>query len=145
MDDEQVNDLAIDLVLSMMASVDKISALNWWPRAKSALETAADAASSWPQMVSKMAAKLTIDATTNATANSIAKLGEKLREEKAFEKFRSICRRDAVFIVAMAQARRDEQRQAKAAKLSKKDQARADIAAMHARAEQQLHNKEQEL
>ena len=110
MDDDKLNELAIRLVLTMMASVDtdKIGALSWWPRARSAIETAADAASCWPQMVSKMAAKLQIDATTNKTADDIAYIGRVLHEANSFERFRQICRRDAVFIVAMSQAKRDE-------------------------------------
>jgi hypothetical protein len=114
--EELINEMGISLVLTMMASVphDKIKALDWWPRAKSALETAADAASCWPQMVSKMASKLQIDATTIATAKEISLIGEQVGTGAMFERFRSICRRDAVFIVAMSQARRDEQRQAKA-------------------------------
>jgi hypothetical protein len=114
--EEMINDMGIRLVLTMMASAphDKIKALDWWPRAKSALETAADAASCWPQMISKMSAKLQIDATTIATANEIRVIGEQVGTGEMFERFRSICRRDAVFIVAMSQARRDEQRQTKA-------------------------------
>jgi hypothetical protein len=62
-------------------------------------------------MVSKMAAKLQIDATTITTAKEICLIGENVGHGPAFERFRSICRRDAVFIVAMSQARRDEQRE----------------------------------
>ncbi len=110
MDDEKLTDLAIDLVLSMMASAstDKINPLAWWPRAKSALETAADVAESWQHMVSKMADKLQLDATTLATATSLKTNGEQIGS--SFERFRRLCRRDAIFIVAMAQATREEQR-----------------------------------
>jgi hypothetical protein len=114
--DEMQTQMAIDLVLTMMssASLEKIRALDWWPRAKSALETAADVAASWGQMVSKMAKKLSIDATTIATAKEISLIGDQVGIGTSFERFRALCRRDAVFIVAMAQAKRDEQRQAKA-------------------------------
>ena len=114
--EEMINEMGIALVLTMMASAphDKIKALDWWPRAKSALETAADAASCWPQMISKMAAKLQIDATSIATAKQISLIGEQVGTGAMFERFRSICRRDAVFIVAMSQARRDEQKQQQA-------------------------------
>lgn len=121
MDDEKLTDLAVDVVLSMMssASTDKISPLAWWPRAKSSLETAADVAESWQHMVSKMAAKLQIDSTTNATAAALKIIGEKIGD--SFGRFRNLCRRDAIFIVAMAQAEREEQRLRAKTKQSKED------------------------
>ena len=115
MEDDKLTDLAVDLVLAMMqsASTDKIGALDWWPRARTAIETAADVASSWPHLISKMAAKLQIDATQTGSAKAISFLGDELSEGKAFDRFRALCRRDAVFIVAMAQAKRDEQKRAR--------------------------------
>lgn len=111
MTEEEAADAGVELVLSMMASVpqDTIRAIDWWPRAKSALETAADAAGSWQHMVSKMAAKLGIDATMLSTADTLAFLGGSVSGIN-FEGFRKVARRDAVFIVAMAQAKRNEQR-----------------------------------
>jgi len=126
--DEALSEIGVDLVLSMMASVssDKIGAMDWWPRAKSALETAADAASNWPHMVSKMASKLQIDATMVSTATNIAAIGKDLSEQNLFERFRKVCRRDAVFIVAMSQAKRDEQKKAKKDKAKFEDLSETD-------------------
>ena len=113
--DDILTDLAVDLVLTMMASAssENISGMDWWPRARSALETAADVADSYPQMISKMGAKLQIDAARNDTAKGISLLGDQLKTVQAFERFRALCRRDALYIVAMAQAKRDEQKKSR--------------------------------
>ena len=118
MNDEQITDLAVNLVLCMMssASTDKIRPLDWWPRAKSSMVRAADTAETWSHMISKMADKLQIDTLSNRTALSIKKLGRQLQADEAFNRFRSICRRDAIYIVAMAQAKRDEQKRDKTKK-----------------------------
>lgn len=117
MTEEEAADVAVNLVLAMMASVpqDTIRAVDWWPRAKSALETAADAAGSWQHMVSKMAAKLGVNATRLSTADMLVSIGHQL-SGAGFERFQKVARRDAVFIVAMAQAKRIEQRKQKKAK-----------------------------
>lgn len=103
---------AVDLVRSMMssASSEQIRRIEWWSRAKSALETAAQSAGSFSSMVSVMGRKLQIDVTTIATGLEIASLA--LVVESDFESFRRYCEREALYIVAIAQsesaARRDE-------------------------------------
>lgn len=113
--DEAMTDLAVRLVLTLMASAstDKIRALDWWSRAKSALVTAAAAAESWGHMVSKMAEKLQIDVLRLASSRSISSIGRALKRSDEWVRFRTLCERDAVYIVAMAQVERDLQRESK--------------------------------
>jgi len=115
--DDQLTNLAVDLVLAMMRSVpqDTIRALDWWPRARAALASAANKAETVARMASEMSRKLQISAVTNDTANFLCSLDDELSDRATFKRFRHICRRDAVFLVAMAQAKRDEQRKTKKA------------------------------
>lgn len=104
---------ATTLVLAMMrsASTERIDPKKWWERAASSLETGAAVGSCFGEMIHVMAGKLQIDVTTMATAETIATLAEALADPGDFEAFRSLCERQSVFIVAMAQAHREEQRQ----------------------------------
>lgn len=110
--DSELISFAIDFVLAMMrsASTRTIDPRHWWERAKSALETGAACAETFGQMVSKMGAKLEIESPLGTTASSISSLAERLADPPDFEAFRSICERDALFIVAMARAKNDERK-----------------------------------
>lgn len=101
------------LVRAMMssASSEKIRRIEWWERAKSAIETAAMSSDSFPSLVSTMARKLQIDCTTIATASDIVLLGEVVAHN--FEAFRRFCERHAVYIVALVQAEKKAARDAK--------------------------------
>ena len=102
--------LAQRLVLAMMrsASTDKISPKQWWERARSALETAAVAAESWPHLISEMARKLQIETLSAPSANEVCSM---VSEATPFEEFRSVCERDALYVVALAQAQRAQERE----------------------------------
>lgn len=115
LNDDKLSDLAVDLVIAMMgsASTSKIRPVDWWQRAKTALVVGASIAEAWPQMIARMGSKLQIDATTYATSEALQRIGETLRGADAFERFRFLCERDALYIVAMAQAKRAEQREQK--------------------------------
>src|SRR5690606_17849209 len=91
---------AATLVRAMMASAssEKIRRIEWWQRAKSALETAAMSADSFSSMVSAMARKLQIDVTTTTTGLDVANLA--LAVEPDFESFRRFCEREAIYVVA---------------------------------------------
>lgn len=112
--DEALTSTAVDFVLTMLssASTDVIDPKHWWTRARTALETSSQA-TSWPEMVSRFGAKLQIEALTERSAKSISSIGEFLGKENLFKRFRSLCKRDALYITAMAQARRAEQREAR--------------------------------
>ena len=101
---------AIDLVRAMMgsASSDKIRRIEWWSRAKSALETAAMSSDNYGSMVSAMGRKLQIDVTTIATAEQVAAVG--LAVAADFEGFRRFCAQEALYAVAIAQAESKERR-----------------------------------
>lgn len=106
---------AATLVRAMMASAsgEKIRRIEWWQRAKSALETAAMSADSFPSMVSAMARKLQIDVTTTTTGLDVANLA--LAVEPDFESFRRFCEREAIYVVAIVQAENKASRDAKQA------------------------------
>ena len=113
MTDDDLAGLAVDLVLALMASAstDQIRPVDWWPRARAALETAAAASSGLRRMVSVMGRKLQIDgAMGERSAISVARMAETLAPPDIFARFRSLCQRDALFIVAAAQTRRAEQK-----------------------------------
>lgn len=110
MDQDQKLRCAIDLVRTMMssASSDHIRRIEWWSRAKTALETAAMRADSFGSMVSVMARKLQIDVTTIKTGERVAELAERVDDFAAFAKF---CATDALYVVAIAQAESKERRE----------------------------------
>jgi len=107
--DDELTETAVHFVLAMMqsASTDTIRPIQWWERARAALETSAAVAESWPQMVSKFAQKIQVIALRGKTSHKVASLGPLIGDD-GWERFRSLCQRDALYIVAMAQAKRDE-------------------------------------
>ena len=111
--DEDLLDLATRTVLAVLKSADPevIGRMNWWDRAKTALETAANSAESWSHMVSRMGGKLQITSPLAATAKEISSIGRHLKDEQIFERFRSLCQRDALYIVAIARMQREEAKQ----------------------------------
>ena len=103
---------ARDLVLALMsnASTDKISPMDWWPRAKSALVAGAARGRSWGQVVNVMCNKLQIETLRNDTASSVCSMsldGSHLRD------FKRVVMDLGTYIVAEAQAERDRQRKEK--------------------------------
>jgi hypothetical protein len=108
--DEQMRQ-AINLVRAMMgsASSEKIRRIEWWLRAKSALETAAMSSDSFGSMVSTMGRKLQIDVTTIATGEQVAQVGLAVAGE--FETWRRFCATEALYVVAIAQAESKERKE----------------------------------
>lgn len=102
--------LAVNLVRTMMscASSDHIRRIEWWSRAKSALETAARSADSFGSMVSVMARKLQIDVTTKAAGEDVARFAVVASDD--FEAFRRFCASESLYVVAIAQAESAERR-----------------------------------
>lgn len=109
-------DYGAALVLAMMASAstERIRPVDWWTRAKSALETAAASCQDYPSLVSIMGRKLQIDATTKESSAELARIEAAVRLE--FERFRRVCERQALYIVALAQDARAVARAERAAK-----------------------------
>lgn len=113
---ERLERLLIRLVLAMMASADrkKIRAMDWWGRAKSALETAASRADSWAELVAVMGEKLQIEVLRESSASSISLAGQEIaREGVEWETLRRKAEREALFIVSLAQLERASQRESK--------------------------------
>lgn len=106
MNEESVNQ-GVSLVRAVMrsASSDVIPRMEWWSRAKTALEVGATCAHDFAEMVSIMGGKLQIDAFTSSTAETVKQLSVELAE--SFEEFRRFCEANALYVVAIAQAERD--------------------------------------
>jgi hypothetical protein len=105
----ELTDIAVDLLRALMRSVstDRVRPVDWWVRARSALETGAATADSWGHMVSRMGRKLEVDAFRRSTSDDLVRLAARLGDR--FAAFRELCQRDALFIAAMAQAKNQEQ------------------------------------
>jgi hypothetical protein len=110
MSDEQ--DLAVRLVLAVIrsASTEKIRPVDWWIRAQSALRSGAAMAQSYGQMISTMGRKLQIDTFTRYSSTEISIIGKEIGD---FEAFRHMCERDALYVVAEAQAMRTIERESR--------------------------------
>jgi len=110
--DEELHDRGVRLLLAMLrsASTDDIAPRDWWRRAQAALEAGAGMSASLPQMVSKMADKLEIEAPVKRTAHEISSISSDLRAFRQFERFRSLCERDAFMITSDAQVVREMER-----------------------------------
>lgn len=108
-----MHDLAVDLVLAVMrsASTEHIRPMDWWIRAQSALYSAAAMSQSYGQMVSVMGRKLQIATYNQNSANKISSIGIELKTDDDFEVFRNLCEREALYVVAEAQARRSIERE----------------------------------
>lgn len=104
MTDDQKLRTAIDLVRALMRSTDsrKIRRIEYWSRAKSALETAAMSADSFSSLVSKMGHKLQIDCTTKTSGEIVGELAVAVGAD--FEAFRRYCAAESLYIIAICQA-----------------------------------------
>lgn len=103
----------LDAVLSSM-STDQISPKDWWTRAASGLEAAAASADDFAQMTSKAAKKLQIDAYNESSSVNISELNSEFENDfEAFQAFRSVCQRDAIYITAIARAERTAKKKTK--------------------------------
>lgn len=113
--DDDLMDVGVQLVLAMMrsASYDDISAMQWWPRARTALETATATAEAWPHLISVMGRKLQISgALENWSAKEVCSIGTDL-DEREFRRFCDLMSRDAIYVVAMAQAQQQARKAAR--------------------------------
>lgn len=107
MTDDDLLRIAVDLIHTMMASAssENIRRIEWWSRARTALETAAQSSDSFASMVSVMGRKLQIDVTTKAGGVEIARLAAVVGAD--FEAFRRFCDRQALYCAAIAQSESD--------------------------------------
>lgn len=104
MTDDQKLQAATELVRAMMRSVPPktIRAIDWWERARNALEIAAMSSSSFSSLISEMGRKLQIVATRKVSGVIVADIDTLIGPH--FEAFRSYCEREALYIIAMCQA-----------------------------------------
>jgi len=111
------HDIAVDFILAVMrsASTDKIRPIDWWQRAKTALESSAGGAAHWDDLLTRIARKLQIEVYREASVLSLEGIRDDLED---FRPFATYCRRHSIAIVAAAQAQsaaaRDERKAAKA-------------------------------
>jgi hypothetical protein len=113
MSEEELAERAKSLMLALMsnATTEKISPINWWPRAKSALLAGVARGRTWGEMVDTMCRKLEIQVLRNDTASSVSGMmldGAQLRE------FKRVVRTQGIYIIAECQAERERQKAEKA-------------------------------
>lgn len=119
--DDDLHDCGVRMLLAILrsASTDDIAPRDWWRRAQAALQAGAGMSASFRQMASKMSSKLEIQAPTKRTAQELSSISSELAEHAQFERFRSLCERDAFMVAADAQVvreiERDKYKQRKAA------------------------------
>ena len=115
--DAALSTLATQFVLAMMASAStqKIRPMDWWERAKSALVTSAAASENRRDLVTRFAKRVQIQTLTAASVDRLNCLSS-LDDPAVFQRFVRVVSREAVFIVAMAQEKRADEREEKAAK-----------------------------
>lgn len=115
--DDQLADAAVDLLDAILGSADPqvIGPSNWWPRATSALQTAAARATCVRDFTTTAAAKLQVEALTEATAHRVKASLDLLSDPGVFARWRLIAERDAVYIAAMTRLKRADRRTTKPA------------------------------
>jgi len=86
------------------ASVDTIGVTNWWPRATSALVTAAATADSYGHAVSTACRKLQIDVLSAHSAKALADLEPQIGPHLA--QWQALAERDAEYLVALTRVHR---------------------------------------
>lgn len=110
--DNEIRALAIEMILAVMRSVPPgaIRAMDWWSRARAAMETASGRAEDWPRFVAVMAKKLGIDTYLSVSAQTLSEIGSALTAEE-FARLRVICGpQEAVYICAEAQIEKKARR-----------------------------------
>ena len=121
MTDEQLSELATEFVLAMMASAstDKIRPMDWWERARTALELSASASENAREMVTRFARRIHAETLTAATTARLSCLSS-IEDAAAFARFRRVVARESTYIVGFAQQQRAEQRaEAEATKVAR--------------------------
>lgn len=107
-DDTTLYEWAVDLTDQLLSQVNKEGTIPFadrGERVKSALETAAGAASTWGQFVARVTRKLQIPVAGDWLAAKIAELDQRLRDGALFYRWARMVERDALYIVALAQER----------------------------------------
>lgn len=109
---DDMNTLGARLVLAMMRSVDPdvIKPLDWWGRARTALETAAQSSDHYSGMISAMGKKLQIDVLREESGAEVLLIGHEVAAQ--FDDFRRHLDTEALFVVAIAQAQRKAEKAA---------------------------------
>jgi len=93
----------LDALLSS-ASTDTIGVTNWWPRATSALITAAATADSYAHAVSVACRKLQIDVLSPGSAKTLAGLEPQISPR--LTEWQTLAEQDAEYLVALTRLRR---------------------------------------
>jgi hypothetical protein len=111
-DEDTLRAWAVTFLNALLSSANASVLGRWyWDRARSALETGT-ATASYGEAVSRTAAKLTITgALQPRTVPVITGLAAGLSSPAVFGAWAELCRRDAVYICALARIARDEARE----------------------------------
>lgn len=116
-----MTDATVDLLNALLDSADvqTIGVANWWPRAATALETAAAGGESAAHAVTIAARKLQIETLTRDASETVARVAPLIDAD--YPGWSETVAREAVYIVALARVSREERKTAaKAAREAKK-------------------------
>lgn len=107
---------SVELVNALLDSADvhTIGVPNWWPRATTALETAAAGAESAAHAVTIASRKLQIDTLSKESAVTVARVAPIIDAD--YQAWVQTVAREAVYIVALARVAREERKQRRAQK-----------------------------
>lgn len=112
-DEDELIDASVEWLSALLdsARVANIGVANWWPRARSALETAAASADTYSHAVSVACRKLQVDNIPTTVATKLFGPGsvEDLISQR-FDEWRLLAQRDAISITALTQIARAEKR-----------------------------------
>jgi len=111
--DADLHDLGVRLLLGVLksADTDDIAPKDWWRRAEAALKAGAGMSTSFPQMTSKMADKLEIESPNKWTSRILNSICSDLDAHDQYNRFRTLCERDAFMMVADARVAREMERE----------------------------------
>lgn len=118
---DDMNTLGARLVLAMLRSVDTdlISPLDWWGRARTALETAAQSSDHYSGMISAMGKKLQIAVLREESGAELLLIGHDVAGQ--FDDFRRHLDTESLFVVVVAQNQRKAERAAQILKTPRQD------------------------
>jgi hypothetical protein len=116
---QELGELVV-VAIMRSASTDVIRPVDWWGRARSALDSACSRADDFPAFVAEMARKLNIHVFAQLSAQELIALEQRLD----FKAWRQYCASRAVYVIAGAQNRNTKAREASKAKTKTKTKAK---------------------
>lgn len=109
----------LDALLTVVHKEETIPYTSRYDRARTALETAAASADSWPQCASRAARKLQVDTPDEWLSQAVVRIGKHLGDRSVYRRWARLAERDALYITAVTRERRTTRRSDKHVKSDK--------------------------